>query len=238
MSNQAINWAYKQQIKGSGRKFVLVALADFADEDGSCFPSQARIAAMTGQSRVSVNTHMKALEESGHIVRERRADKDGYRQTDRFYLQMPTSKILTQDEPPMSKSLPPMSNDLRKESLQEPKNLRTLTEPRTSTSATSAHLEQSSLGDFHDSSFDDFWNLYPLHKAKPAALKAWNNAVKRAYPETIIAGVRTYLADPYRDARFTAHPATWLNADRWADETPVAGDPWSKDGRPVGWEFG
>ena len=47
MSHAATAWAYAAQIRSAGRKFVLVALADFADEAWSCFPGQERLADMT-----------------------------------------------------------------------------------------------------------------------------------------------------------------------------------------------
>ncbi len=58
--------------------------------------------------------------------------------------------------------------------------------------------------------------------AKGGALKAWQNAVKTAKPEDIIAGAKMYAKDKTRDPKFTAHPATWLNQQRWLDEPLTA----------------
>lgn len=66
--------------------------------------------------------------------------------------------------------------------------------------------------------FDRFWQTYPRHEAKGEARKAWAKAVKVAPPEVIIAGAQRYADDPNRDPAFTAHPATWLNRERWLDE--------------------
>lgn len=66
--------------------------------------------------------------------------------------------------------------------------------------------------------FDDFWQAYPNRKAKGAAAKAWNSAVKKADPEVIIAAAGAYARDPKRDPQYTAHAATWLNGERWLDE--------------------
>ena len=65
--------------------------------------------------------------------------------------------------------------------------------------------------------FDQFWESYPLRVGKGAALKAWMKAVKRATPQIIVEGACRYASDPNRDPAFTAHPATWLNSDRWTD---------------------
>ena len=71
-----------------------------------------------------------------------------------------------------------------------------------------------------DPLFDEFWAAYPRREAKGAARKAWDKAIKRADPAEIIAGARLYRDRPDRDPRYTAHAATWLNADRWTDEPP------------------
>lgn len=101
MSHWASTWAYEQQVKSSGRKFVLVALANFADESGFCYPSQARLAAMTGQTDRSVRTHLAQLEEDNLIKREHRYE-DQRRATDGYRLQAPVEKL----RPAYRKNLP------------------------------------------------------------------------------------------------------------------------------------
>jgi hypothetical protein len=70
--------------------------------------------------------------------------------------------------------------------------------------------------------FAEFWSAYPRKVAKGAARKAWGKAIKDgANPADIVLGARRYATDPRRsdsDIRYTAHPATWLNQERWADE--------------------
>lgn len=85
MSNEAITWAYRQPIM-TGAKFVLVALADLADEEHSCFPGQAKLAAMTGQSDRTVRRQLAELELAGYITRKRRFDGAGHRTSDRYIL--------------------------------------------------------------------------------------------------------------------------------------------------------
>lgn len=76
-----------------------------------------------------------------------------------------------------------------------------------------------------DAAFDRFWTVYPRREAKAAARKAWARAIKRANPNRIIAGAQRYRDDSQRDPKFTAHPATWLNADRWDDDPLPRGSP-------------
>jgi len=76
-----------------------------------------------------------------------------------------------------------------------------------------------------DAAFTEFWQTYPRRTAKGAAVKAFRQAMKKASADTIIAGAARYRDDPNRDDAYTAHPATWLNAERWDDDplpTPTA----------------
>jgi len=66
--------------------------------------------------------------------------------------------------------------------------------------------------------FDEFWKIYPLKVGKGAALKAFQKAIRTTNPEIVIKGATRYKLDPNRAQAYTAHPATWLNAQRWLDE--------------------
>jgi hypothetical protein len=69
---------------------------------------------------------------------------------------------------------------------------------------------------------DRFWKPYPRKIGKDAARKAWKAALKRAPPETILAGLAAYRWP--EDPQFIPHPSTWLNGGRWADEQPANGE--------------
>ena len=66
-------------------------------------------------------------------------------------------------------------------------------------------------------SFEIFWNTYPIKVGKATAMRSWQKALKRGTAEIIIEGAERYAKDPNRDPSFTAHPSTWLNGDRWLD---------------------
>ena len=66
--------------------------------------------------------------------------------------------------------------------------------------------------------FDQFWKIYPLKVGKGSALKAFLKAVRTTDAEIIIKGATRYKLDPNRSQAYTAHAATWLNAQRWLDE--------------------
>lgn len=87
MSYKATNWAWELGLK-MPEKFVLVALADMADEQQSCYPGQQTLSSMTGASESTVRRALKKLEDGGLLTREERRTKGGYRTSDRYVLQV------------------------------------------------------------------------------------------------------------------------------------------------------
>lgn len=85
MSYKATAWAYDLPLKGPAKP-VLTALADFADEAGSCYPGHEQLALMTGLSLSTVARAIRRLESMQLLTREHRYDKRGYRTSDRFHL--------------------------------------------------------------------------------------------------------------------------------------------------------
>lgn len=77
MSFKAMAWASKQKTGNSTRKFVLMMLADKANDSGTCWPSHKTIMSdcEIGSKTTLVN-HLSALEESGLIEIIHRS-KDG-----------------------------------------------------------------------------------------------------------------------------------------------------------------
>lgn len=88
MSFEALAWAWKQKTGSAGRKAVLSALAQFADEHGNCYPSQDHIAEYTEQSTRTVREHMAWLEANGFLSRRGRIRQDGTRTSDEITLNL------------------------------------------------------------------------------------------------------------------------------------------------------
>jgi len=67
--------------------------------------------------------------------------------------------------------------------------------------------------------FENFWGEYPRRVGKKAAFKAWTSAVSDVEPEVLINAVRKQLeAGQFQDLKYTPHPSTWINGERWEDE--------------------
>lgn len=84
MSVKATAWALEQRIGNHQAKLILIAIADFADNRGECFPSQSSLAVVAECSVDTVQRHLKRLETSGFISRERRHTTNGNRTSDRY----------------------------------------------------------------------------------------------------------------------------------------------------------
>lgn len=72
MSVDAISWAFRQNVKPAAKKFVLIALADNADQYGICFPSYKHVQEKTGLSRRAVIDNCKSLIADGLIQKATR----------------------------------------------------------------------------------------------------------------------------------------------------------------------
>lgn len=67
MSIEAVNLVFRQNLRPSGTKFVLVALADCADITGLCWPSVDHLCDITSQDRKTVLGALKRLRTEGWI---------------------------------------------------------------------------------------------------------------------------------------------------------------------------
>ena len=64
-----IAWAMKAPTPDALSRWLLVVLADHANEDGKCWPSQATLARRTGMGRSTVKRKLEMLEENQLIHR-------------------------------------------------------------------------------------------------------------------------------------------------------------------------
>lgn len=66
---QHIAWAMKAPTPDALSRWLLVVLADHANEDAKCWPSQATLARRTGMGRSTINRKLDLLEEQNLISR-------------------------------------------------------------------------------------------------------------------------------------------------------------------------
>lgn len=213
VSIRALNWAWSVQGVTSTQKFLLVALADFADEEDACFPAQDRLASMIGTARETVSRNLGALEEVGLISRSRRSRVDGSRTSDRFVLAVGQCAESSRD-PASGPMCASRGDNVTQTGGREPSlNHQGTTNP----SIVSPSREVAVAA---GSAFDVFWDVYPRKVGKPVAARAFDKAIARAGSAAVVVdGARRLAADPnLPEKQFVPHPSTWLNRDGWADE--------------------
>lgn len=192
MSNEALTAVARSDIRPSGRKFVAMALADYADEAWSCFPSVEQLALYTSQGEKTVRDHLDALEEGGVITRERQRRDDGTLGRYRFKLHR--------------RNLP-VANSANGEKHPEPAAKSATHNPQREPS--SALVEREPV------EFDHFWQAFPNKVGKRAAEKSFIAARKRVSFADLMGGLVAYVNKA--DDRHWCNPTTWLNQDRWLD---------------------
>lgn len=210
MSYKATAWAYDLELP-SPRKFVLVALADFADEEGTCFPSQERLAKMTGLGESTVRRALTDLE-SEHLLSKQPRFKDGHRTSNRYRLAIGRQPLA---ESGSNRSLTPVIP--LAQSVTTARSGRVTTNEPPEEPSLLLNPDGSSVN--APSKFEEFWKIYPRREGKVAARKAFEKAAKTTPVEDILTGVRRFASDPnLPEKQYIAHPSTWLNRGSWDDE--------------------
>lgn len=97
MSVQAISAAFAAQGFSPSEKLTLLALANYADQDGRCWPSQVTLTRDTGLSERTIWAAMQRLEAAGTISRERRHRSDGYRTSDIVTISLPATDAVREN---------------------------------------------------------------------------------------------------------------------------------------------
>jgi hypothetical protein len=259
LSNRALSWAFDAPLD-PGPKFVLVALgdhaADHSGEDWTCFPSLARLTAMTGMSTRTVERHLKDLWRAGWISRVRRRRADGklgiydftlHRDPERrAELAQARGEARAGEDPRESDSEPPVRLT-GGEGAEPPVNLTPATRqigPQPPVNLTGQEplgepLEEPSTGRAREPGADGFEAavaLWPDSGRKRtdwrAGRAAWAWACERVEPERLHQAVARCAADPEMAVGDFGWPGLhgWLSGERWRPWLPRP----AEEAAPVG----
>lgn len=185
----AIVWA---QSPYRGEALLLhLALADYANDEGRCWPSQKSLAWKARCSQNFVRVAIKRMMSDGLIEIAKESHGRG-------------NSIVYQLKPHSANghSANPHSPEAE-------------TPFATKKTPLIINHQEPSLND----EFNQFWEAYPRKVAKGAASKAFAKAFARNRNltlEALLSSVTTYAAT-ISDIRYCAFPATWLNGERWMD---------------------
>lgn len=227
MSIKIMNEVIEAAPVEQGALLVLIMLADSADERSrECWPSVSNIAKRSRLSERQVQYCLKDLADRGMIEIVPNAGRSG---TNLYRVTQPATwggAITAGVKPIAPGGVQSTSPGGVKPIAPEP-SLEPSIEPSTCERGQLTLLSEDPTPAKVDR-FDEFWSVYPRKTAKEAARKAWPRVSRKADPDKIIAAARRYAEKRAgEDERYTAHPATWLNAGSYddADLQPVRAAP-------------
>lgn len=184
-------WA-KSPYRGE-RLLLHLALGDYANDEGICWPSQRTLAQKARCSENFVRLTLRQMLKDGLVELHKSSNGRG-------------NTAVYQLKPHPANGEPANPHSPKRET------------PIADTSDTYIlnHQEPSIL----DDQFERFWKSYPRRVAKVAAKKVFLRIMKaKDAPEleTVIEAALIYAAG-IKDIQYCAHPATWLGQQRWLDD--------------------
>ena len=193
-------------------RFVLLAIADYANNEGECWPSIAGICRKTCMSERGVQTIIRRLKDQGWLHIE---TGNGRRNCNLYTVKTPQDMHPAGDAPPhMDAETPHMDTQTPHMDVINPAG--DAPEP----SLTIKNHQRTIIA---DDEFEAFWSVVPRKAGKGQAVKAWKAATKKVTPQTIIYAMGAYARQRQgQDQQYTAHPASWLNGERWLDEAAAS----------------
>jgi DNA-binding transcriptional MocR family regulator len=105
VSWKALDWATESEVESAIAKFILLLLANKADENFSCYPSIGVLMAESGAGRSTVLRALKKLEADGFVTRNPQFHDSGAQRVNRYYLNHPLAPHLS--TPPRPALTPP-----------------------------------------------------------------------------------------------------------------------------------
>lgn len=196
------------------QKFVLVALADMADEKESCYPGQERLARMTGTSVSTVRRAVKSLEEMGALSRQARGVAGGGRTSDRYVLNtnrsICTGRGNRSDEGGIPVTVTAETGHSDRGTPREPSE-----EP------------SDTVGEL----VEVLWMMWPTPRrsSRKEVTRALKTALKVADAPTLIEAVKrhtdVWASWPQSEIQYVPLLPSWLGKERWTAADPQPRDP-------------
>jgi hypothetical protein len=174
--------------------------------------TEENLAKANGVGRMAISTMLKQLVEFGYLSKSRERERNEHGQLAGFIYQTQdpteTNPVTVYQKPTSAEPTlgePTLAGHTHKKNIIKEQQVK-----EEQVKETNARIERE---------FETFYNLYPRKVARGRAKLAYVKALKRTDPETLIAGLQTWIdKTQIIDKRFIPHPESWLNADRWLDE--------------------
>jgi hypothetical protein len=198
-----MTWVWAHSPYSGERLLLHLALADYANDEGICFPSHGTLARKARCSQGWVSQTIKQMIGDGLLEVVEKAGQ-GRGKVGRYRLLIGLTEC-----------------DLSEQIGLTPTGVRSHSEP--SHSSLLNRQEPSNT----DTEFDALWKAYPRKTAKGQARRSFDRVMRASGAPTLdilLAAVERYAA-PFVSGStaitYCAHLATWLNGERWLDDLPT-----------------
>ena len=224
MSVQAISWALGCKTEKSSDKFVLVVLANYADQDGFCWPHVGTIAELTMLSVRAVRRCLTRLDGTFLTVEKQRGTF-GQQASSHYFLDL-NSEIIVQsdilspsvqsdiDAPPECHPRQNQSDSVATIYNDEPSYIH----------VNNTIVQNDALIVENDVLFDEWWALYPRKQDKKKALAAWTKQGCEKNADSLIDTLRNQIANDAQysgDQQYIPLPSSYLNKEKFNDEIVI-----------------
>jgi hypothetical protein len=213
LSVEAISWSLAQNAPSPTAKFVLVLLANLADDDGMCWPGIDYIASKSQHGRRTIVRAISDLERAGLVSKQVRPGRGGGRMSNVYRLAMCQNGT----KGGQSANLSGQSANLSGQSA-------TVT-PYTKDNTKEGIKSNRSSGDDPERKprshgFETWWTNYRRKVGKAKCLRFWKSHNLADQADELLGALLKQNETYYRhqDIKFVPHPHTYLNQGRWQDE--------------------
>ena len=186
-------------------KSILLALADYADDNGVCWPRQRTIAMKTGVTRQTVNQKMKEMERTGLLAK-----------SDGRTILFPVGETDT--------TVGEADTKEGQAGRQESQAGRQGCQPDRHPSKPSSN-HQVNTKENYENQAEVIYAEYPRNVGKPDAILKIISALKKTKDfGKLLSRTKQYAqVTVNKEKKFIPHPATWFNQERYNDNP----DEWS-----------
>ncbi len=197
MSWDALKIAAGAKCRTPTAKLVFIMLANYADENYSSYPSNAKLADLCSCDERTIKRAIKTLVDDGLVRVTPRYTADGKQTSNSFTIVRYGGDIfegvgVTEMTPNTIRDTPTTNTLIRGDRNAPPK---------------SGYTDQ----------FNDWWKLYPRSDgSKKKAFEAYQKAIDEIEPQEL-QNKTAHFAHQNRNAeqRYIPHATTWLNQKRW-----------------------
>lgn len=212
MSVDATRWAWSVDVSSSTKRLVLLALADRAGEEHTCYPSAMRMVKDTNLNRKTVLTAINDLISDGLIFDTGERKGNGVRV-------LKLVGVSSRENETHPKKVTSTKNDTSTEiGMCSSTEIGITTSTEIGIQNLKGNLKDN-LTNNSEKQFDEFWSTVPNKDGKATAKKYFLKAIKKKTLNELIDAYAANIKHCDSVKRFYRNPATWLNQEGWDDES-------------------